>query len=118
MIIAMNLSALTKQLAHNCVLESIDNQHCILLIDPNYAVSGSKAKENLQTALQSYMQNSGLKLLIKAQKSSHITPAVQQQQQRDDRQQIAVDALNNDSNVIALKEHFNARVIVDTIELL
>lgn len=116
MIAAMNLSALTKQLANNCVLESIDNQQCTLLVDPTYTVSGSKTKENLQAALQNYVSNPALKLTIKAQKSSHTTPAIQQQQERDDKQQNAVDAINADPNVIAFKENFNARIEPGTIK--
>ncbi len=116
MIAAMNLSALTKQLANNCVLESIDNQQCTLLVDPTYTVSGSKTKENLQAALQNYVRNPALKLTIKAQKSSHTTPAIQQQQERDDKQQNAVDAINADPNVIAFKENFNARIEPGTIK--
>lgn len=116
MIAAMNLAGTTKQLANNCVLEHIDDKQCSLLLDPAYPLIGSKAKENLQTALQNYMRNPGLKLMLKSQKSAHITPAMQQQQQRDDRQQAAVDAINSDPNVTGLKEHFNARVIPGTIE--
>ena len=116
MIVAMNLSGLTKQLANNCVLESLDNQHCVLIIDSNYTVSGTKAKENLQVALQNYMRSPTLKLTFKSQQSSHITPAMQQQQQRDDRQQAAVAAINSDSNVMDLRENFGARVIEDTIK--
>lgn len=110
MIMAMNLSALTKQLANNCVLESIDNSQCTLLVDPGYTVSGTKAKENLTAALQNYTRNPDLKLTFKVQQSLYITPAAQQQQQRGDRQQAAVDAINTDPNVVALKEHFDARI--------
>ncbi len=115
-IAAMNLAGTTKQLANNCVLEQIDNAQCTLLLDPAYPLIGSKAKENLQTALQNYTGKPDLKLTLKSQKSSHVTPAMQQQQQRDDRQQAAVDAINADPNVIALKENFNARVVPGTIE--
>lgn len=115
-IMAMNLSGLTKQLANNCALESIDNDHCTLLIDPNYSAGGTKAKENLQIALQNYLRNPSLKLIFKAQASAYVTPAIQQQQQRDDRQQAAVDAIQNDPNVRGLQEHFNASVIPNSIK--
>jgi DNA polymerase-3 subunit gamma/tau len=115
-IMAMNLSGLTKQLANNCALESIDNNNCHLLIDPNYSAGGTKAKENLQIALQNYLRNPSLKLIFKAQTNAYVTPAIQQQQQRDDRQQAAVDAIQNDPNVRGLQEHFNASVIPNTIK--
>jgi DNA polymerase III subunit gamma/tau len=108
-IAAMGLVGQTKEFANNCALEHIDNTQCILMIDPNYLVTAN-TKERLQQKLQTYLGNSNLKLTLKSQKNSHITPAIQQQQQRDDRQQTAVEAINNDANVIAIKEQFNARI--------
>ncbi len=116
MITAMNLSALTKQLANNCVLESINNNDCYLLIDPNYSAGSAKAKENLQIALQHYLRNPHLKLIFKAQTSAYVTPAIEQQQQRDDRQQAAVNAIQNDPNVQQFKEQFGADVIPGSIK--
>jgi DNA polymerase III subunit gamma/tau len=115
MIQAMNLQGPTKEFANNCALELLDETQCVLLINPNFLVT-SNTKERVQRALQTYTGNAALKLVVKSQKSSHITPAFQQQQQRDDRQQAAVEAINNDPNVIALKEQFNARVIPGTVE--
>lgn len=114
-IAVMNLMGTTKEFANNCALEHIDNTDCILAIDPNYLVTPN-AKERLQRGLQSYTGNPALKLTLKSQKSSHITPAMQQHQQREDRQQAAVKAINTDPNVIGLNENFNAQVIPGTIE--
>jgi DNA polymerase-3 subunit gamma/tau len=116
MIAAMNLVGPTRELANHCVLGKVDETSCTLLLAPNYNLMGNKPKENLQAALQNYYGRP-LKLLFgQAETGAHLTPAVLQQQQRDDRQQAAVDAINADPNVNALKEHFNARIIPGTIE--
>jgi DNA polymerase-3 subunit gamma/tau len=117
-ILAMNLKGTTQQLANNCALEHLDAQTCTLLLDPaGLMLKTPRTQENLQAALQNYLHNPSLKLIFnKAQQNVHLTPAMQQQQQRGDRQQAAIDAIHTDPNVIALQEHFNAHVIADTIK--
>jgi DNA polymerase-3 subunit gamma/tau len=109
MIAAMNLIGPTKEFANHCALEHLDNSQCVLIIDPGFLVT-TNIKERVQRALQTYVGNPALKLTLKSQKTTQVTPAMQQQQQRDDRQQSAENAINADPNVIALKEHFNARI--------
>jgi DNA polymerase III subunit gamma/tau len=41
---------------------------------------------------------------------------VQVVKEREDKQQAAVDAINSDENIQALKDHFDARVMPGTIE--
>jgi DNA polymerase-3 subunit gamma/tau len=115
MIQAMGLKGLTRQLADNCILIKIDDKFCYLEIDPNHTLTGTKSKEKLEAALQNYYQKP-LQLRIGAKQSNNTsTPAVQQQQVREDRQQAAVDSINSDANVYALKEHFDARIMPGTI---
>jgi len=115
MIQAMGLKGLTRQLADNCILIKIDDKFCYLEIDPNHALTGTKSKEKLETALQNYYQKP-LQLRIGARQSNNVsTPAVRQQQVREDRQQAAVDSINSDVNIYALKEHFEARIMPGTI---
>ncbi len=114
-IAAMNLKGLTKQLAENCVLSNVDDTHCHLEIDPGHSMAGSRTKEKLEAALQNYYQKP-LKLRITAQKSGNMnTPAFEQQQAREQRQEAAENSINSDANVYALKEHFDARVMPGTI---
>ena len=69
----------------------------------------------MQKALQAY-RGKPLKLVVKAKKTTIDTPAVQLTKEREDKQQAAVDAINSDHNIQALKEHFDARVMPGTIE--
>ena len=114
MIIAMKLTGPTREFANNCVLESIDDEVCTLIVDPGY-IRGARAEETLQKALQAY-RGKPLKLVVKAKKTTIDTPAVLLTKEREDKQQAAVEAINSDHNIQALKEHFDARVMPGTIE--
>ncbi|MDP1771861.1 MAG: DNA polymerase III subunit gamma/tau [Methylobacter sp.] len=116
MVAAMNISGLTRELAHNCVLENIDDAVCTLILDPGHKqLRSTRTEENLQKALQAY-RKAPLKLVITTEKTTVATPAVQLTKAREDKQQAAVDAINSDENVQALKEHLGARVMPGTIE--
>ena len=114
MIIAMRLNGPARELANNCVLENIDDKVCTLIVDPDY-IRGARAEETLQKALQTY-RGAELKLVIKAKKTAQETPAVQLTKKREDKQQAAVEAINSDHNIQALKDQFDARVLPGTIE--
>ncbi|MFU8787904.1 MAG: DNA polymerase III subunit gamma/tau [Methylobacter sp.] len=115
-ITTMKISGLTRELAHNCVLESIDDHTCTLILDPGHKqLRSSRTEANLQKALQAY-RKAPLKLVINAEKTTTATPAVQLTKAREDRQQAAVDAINTDENVLALKEHLGARIMPGTLE--
>jgi DNA polymerase-3 subunit gamma/tau len=115
-VIAMKIGGMTRELANNCVLDSLDDKSCNLVLNPGHIQLVSlKSEENLQQALQQYY-GKPIKLNIKTEKFDNTTPAQQITKQREDRQQVAVDSINADENVQALKEHFGARVLPGTIE--
>ncbi len=116
LILRMELAGMTKEFASHCVLESLDNQQCVLLRSANTVSISTTAEEKLQQKLRDYLKNSALKLVIKEQNNFLATPAIQQQQQREDRQQTAEQAIHNDPNVIGFKEQFGATVIANTIK--
>jgi DNA polymerase-3 subunit gamma/tau len=116
MIKAMKLRGMTRELANNCFLEKLDEKQCILALDPSHKqLKSDKTTEKLQQGLQSYTGNA-IKLAIQIKKVENETPAVQINKQRELRQQAAVEAVENDENIQALKEHFDARVIPGTIK--
>jgi DNA polymerase-3 subunit gamma/tau len=115
-VVAMKIGGMTRELANNCVLDSLDDKSCSLVLSPGHIqLVSSKSEENLQQALQR-LYGKPIKLNIKTEKTDNTTPAQQITKQREDRQQAAVDAINADQNVQALKEHFDARVMPGTIE--
>jgi DNA polymerase-3 subunit gamma/tau len=116
MITAMRLGGMTRELANNCVLERLDDKACTLRLDPGHLqLRGAVAEEKLQKAVQIY-SGKPIKLVINTEKISVDTPAKQLHREREDRQQAAVDAINSDENVLALKEQFDARILSGSIE--
>jgi DNA polymerase-3 subunit gamma/tau len=116
MVTAMKINGLTRELAHNCVLENINDNVCTLILDPGHKqLRSSRTEENLQKALQAY-RKTPLKLVINTEKTSMATPAVQLTKEREDRQQAAIDAINSDENIQSLKEHLGARIMPGTTE--
>ena len=111
----LNIRGLALQLANNCVLDSVDDKVCRLLIDSSFQLVSSNTEDKLRDALQKYYGRP-LKLEITPQDSQQMTPALEMQKAREDRQQAAVDAINADPNVQALKEQFDARILPGTIE--
>ncbi len=115
MIRAMKLRGMTRELANNCVLEAIDEKICQLALDPGHKqLKSEKTVEKLQQALSTYT-GKPIKLAIKVKKVENQTPAVNINKQREEKQKAAIDAIENDENVRALKEHFDARVIPGSI---
>ncbi|MGZ8187083.1 MAG: DNA polymerase III subunit gamma/tau C-terminal domain-containing protein, partial [Methylobacter sp.] len=115
-IAAMKINGLTRELANNCVLENINDTVCTLILDPSHKhLRRTSTEENLRKALQAY-RGTPLKLVINAKQTTIDTPAVQMTKEREDKQQAAIEAINSDENIQALKEHFDARVMPGTIE--
>lgn len=116
MVVAMNLMGLTRELANNCILQSVDDKECRLILDSKQAqIRSPRSEEKLQAAVQKYYAKS-LKLVIKTESVASDTPAVKIQKDKLNRQQEAVDAIENDKNIQALKANFDARVIPGSIE--
>ncbi len=113
---AMNLRGMTKELANNCIFAGIDGSECRLHIDPAHKhLLGGKTEDKLQKALQAHF-GIAVRLRISTEQSDNETPAVRLQREREERQQSAVEAINTDQTVLALKEQFGARVLSGTIE--
>ncbi len=110
----LNLAGPGKNLANNCALEYIDDKVCSLLVDSSI-IRGSLAEDMLQKALQIYL-GKPIKLVFNGQKNAIDTPATQQFKVQQDKQQAAVDSINTDATVQALKNNFDARILPDSIE--
>ncbi len=112
----MRLESFTKELANNCVLEQFDNEVCKLLLDASHHQLLTPSREKkLQQAVQEY-RGLPIKLTIKIEQSNLDTPAVQAAKATESMQQAAIDAINSDANVQALKDHFDAKILPGTIE--
>ena len=116
MITAMRLESLTKQLANNCVLEQLDDLVCKLSLDAAHQhLLSAMRVEKLQKALQAY-RGTPLKLHINTVTAIADTPAIQQEIQRENQQQAAVDSINADPQIHAIINQFDARILPGSIE--
>ncbi|OAI15099.1 MULTISPECIES: DNA polymerase III subunit gamma/tau [Methylomonas] len=114
-IAALNIGGRARELANNCVLDGIDDHTCRLLLDPSFHQVGTRAEDTLRAALQQYFGRP-IKLVIAARAGDLMTPALQMQKAKEDRQQAAVESIQTDPTVQALKDTFGARVLPGSIE--
>ncbi|MEN8259683.1 MAG: DNA polymerase III subunit gamma/tau C-terminal domain-containing protein, partial [Pseudomonadota bacterium] len=113
---ATGIGGMVRELAHNCVLHSVDEKGCVLLLDPGQQqVRSPRLEERLQSALQAYYKRP-MKLVIKVEKAVGETPAVSLERQRQERQKAAEQDIERDETVLAMKEAFDARVVPGSIE--
>lgn len=112
----LNLQGLAGQLAKNCVLESFDNDKMTLNLSPEHKglQSNKVAFDRLQTVLSDYFAKP-VRLQIVLGKLSVATPAVVEQQVKQDRQQQANEAIAEDGFVLAAQAELEARVIPESI---
>jgi DNA polymerase-3 subunit gamma/tau len=106
----LGLKGLAQQLALNCVPQAQDDNTLCLILDPGCAQSLTKnGEERLRTALEAHFGRS-LSLRIEVAVPASATPARQQAQRQEERRQAAEQIIEQDPNVRALCETFDARV--------
>ena len=112
---ALKLGGLVRELANNAVLESQTDDAIALVLDEACQQLINKEREAvLKQALEAYYGRP-LKLAVRIGKPPAETPTQEKSRVRDEQQQAAVQAINSDPNVQALREKFNARVNPETI---
>jgi len=108
---AMGIAGMTRELANNCVLQDLDEKSCILALDPQHAhLRVSRVEANLEKALRDYFR-SPVKLTIKIEAPGQETPATLIQREKEERQRSAEIEIEQDENIRALKERFDARIV-------
>ncbi len=126
---ALGLGGLVKQLAINCTMQQRDGEKIVLQIASGHSnLINPKAKQRLQQALGEYFNidakleinvvsknESGSKSGVESSMKSE-TPAQTIQRETDQRQQQAVEAINEDSFTQSLKENFNAEIIPGSVK--
>jgi len=130
---ALGLGGLVKQLAINCTMQQRDGEKIVLHIASGHSnLINPKAKQRLQQALGEYFNVDAqleIKVVSKNESGSengvvsgmkngmeNETPAQTTQRETDQRQQQAVEAINEDSFTQSLKENFNAEIIPGSVK--
>ena len=112
---ALAVSGLVKELAANTVLGKHDGEVLELVLAPgNEHLNRQTLTDKLAGAIGAYM-GSPIKLRVVAGHSQGDTPAAEKRKTSEERQAAAVQAMQNDPNVVALRDAFDAVIDQDSI---
>ncbi|HUM92593.1 MAG TPA: DNA polymerase III subunit gamma/tau C-terminal domain-containing protein [Candidatus Competibacter sp.] len=107
----LGLGGMAKQLALNCALVSREGNHFRLALEPIHAQMLNKtSEERLKVALEQQL-GTPVDLRFQVSKLTVATPADQRQQQQAERQQVAIERVNQDPMVRDIQETFEARIV-------
>jgi len=114
---SLGLGGLVKQLAINCTMKQRDGCNIVLQIASGHSnLLNPKAKQRLQQALGEYFNiDAQLEITVVDQVESE-SPAQTAQRETVQRQQQAVESINEDSFTQTLKENFNAEIIPGSVK--
>ena len=114
---SLGLGGLVKQLAINCTMQQRDGCSIMLQIASGHSnLINPKAKQRLQQALGEYFNiDAQLDIKVVDQVKSE-SPAQTVQRETVERQEQAVEAINEDSFTQTLKEQFNAEIIPGSVK--
>lgn len=111
----LKVRGIEKELAMHCSLDTVDDVTCTLVLDPCYRqLLSERIEKGLEKAIGSYYQKP-LKLKIRLETSTPEIPALRLQRESNDRLRTAERAIENDANVKALKEAFDAQVVPGSV---
>jgi len=112
----LGLCAIPRQLAANCQLEAIEGDTIRLILDQAHAkILSAGPRQKIEEALTDFW---GRPMKVKIQPGivPSETPMQRQLRQNEDRHAEAVKSIQQDENVLMMKEMFGATVVVDTIQ--
>jgi DNA polymerase III subunit gamma/tau len=114
---ALGLGGLVKQLAVNCTVKQRDGNNIILQIASGHSnLINPKAKQRLQQALGEYFDIDAQLDIEVVSKTQAESPAQTTQRETVQRQEQAVQSVNEDSFAQSLKENFNAEIISGSVK--
>lgn len=112
----LQLSGLARTLAQHCELRQVDDSECLLRLAPAHTHLRMKpAPERLQQALQEYFGRP-LVLRIELAEQESDTPAVASGREKQQRQESAIAAIEQDGFVQELIETFDGSIIDSSIK--
>lgn len=111
----LKLSGSTYVLAQHCALANAEGNTVQLLLDPSHKpLLNEKVKARLNEALSEYF-GKPITVQVDIAEKSIVTPAAKELAKQEAKQKAAVRAIEQDANVKALIEAFDATVIPDTV---
>jgi len=117
MLINLKLSGLTLQLANHCVIkDQTKDQIHLQLESAHKQLLSNKLQERLQAAIQSQLKTPVKLIITTDDQFEDETPAQTQKKHLDQRQQAAENAIQQDTNVQALVDTFDAQIDTKSIK--
>lgn len=112
----LGLSGLAQIIASNCTLEKItDNTVTLTLAETHKPMFNQKLAERIEQALSGYFKKP-VKLQVNITSSPLYTPAKQQQEIQEKKQNAATEAIKNDDHVQKIMDLFDATLDVSSIK--
>lgn len=112
---ALDLTGMTRELAANCVYEKRSGNTLYLRLGENEKqLLTDRGNARLEKALSRFYQEE-LRIKVSIGELPKATPAQQAVRRNEENQQQAQDSIENDPNVRALQEAFNAELDKDSI---
>ncbi len=113
---SLQLKGMVRELACNCVLVGKNANKIELALDPAHThLKRKNLEQRLEQALRSFY-NSQVRLVVSSSNLSTETPAQNQARDEQERKEAAVQSIEEDSNVKAIQDMFNANISTDSIE--
>ncbi len=113
---AMNLQGMVREFAANCLLVERGDTLIRLRLDRSHAhLHGKAIEDRLRQALRGHLGD-GVTLEVAVGDTEVATPAERRRRQEQDRLDAALAALEEDAEVRALKDTFNARIVPGSVQ--
>ncbi len=114
---ALDLGGVSRQLAANCAIKSIDDKRVCLTLQQNHqALKSEMSERRLQTALCEYFNNKSLLLEIEIGELGSDTPAQQQAQADEQKVVDAREQMAQDPLVKAAQQQLGATLLEETVK--
>ena len=112
---AMNLRGAVRQLANNCVMLARDGSRIALQLDPaGESMLTGQLKDRLRKALSDYF-DADISIDIAIERPKQETPNMALSRKADEKLRAARESLDEDPNIVALKETFDATIQEESV---
>lgn len=113
----LELGGIARELAHNCTVASREGNVLRLALDPAHSqMHTPAAAQRLQKSVQRFLGEPELRVRIEIGATAGNTPAQREADRRARRQEEAVQAVETDPNVKALRDRFGAKLFTNSIK--
>ena len=116
----LNVQGMARELAKNCVLESFVEGKASLSLAPQHKqfLNNKMAQDKLQAALTDYFAQPVRISLTVGAPDEAATPAAVERQEKQERQQVASDAITRDPFVREAQAQLDAQIIENSVKFI